>query len=122
MNLKIYNYDNEKFHVVIETILIALLTNNSEPEDLLLYLFKIYVTAKNNEFKAYIQKKKNIYENDKNIILNLIGANCWDKKDPRDTRIYVLETQVQKLKKKEKQTSSRTPQTGPKTNVDRVGP
>ena len=29
---------------------------------------------------------------------NLMGAVVWDKKDSRDSTIYVLETQVQDLK------------------------
>ena len=82
-----------------------LYTNNAETKDLILYLFDVYEILKNNKFKIYIQDK-NTYKDNQKIILkyliekvytrykNLIRAKVWNKKDSRNSRIYILETQV----------------------------
>ena len=110
--------DIEKFNIHVKTQLDALYARGENTTDLVANLFKGYKAASDKEFRAYIRKKEEDYDEStqemdyqrlmllaSNKYKTLVESGRWNTPSEEDNKIIALEAQVKqlvKLKKKAK--------------------
>lgn len=110
--MKSVNSDIEQFNNHVSEVNIALRARNAESTDLMTYLFQGYAAASDEEFIDYIKDRKHEYEDGAAITpetlmsraLNRykiqIDQNRWCKPSEADEKIIALQSEIEKIKKK----------------------
>lgn len=114
------NSDIDKFNQHVKNQLDSLAARGESTQDLLSNLFKGYAAASDKEFKSYIAKKEDLYDEGENIdartlmqlALNKYKTLCeggrWNAPSEEEEKIIALEAEVKKLINKRDNTSKKT--------------
>jgi len=106
------DYDVGKLNMYVKTLLDQLSARGETSTDMLSNLFTGYLSAKDRNFVAYIDKKLELYEEGTNISPNqlmlwarqkydlLKDKGTWNAPTPEEEKIIALTTQVNKMSEK----------------------
>jgi hypothetical protein len=110
--IKDVNSDIEKFNLYVRNQVGVLATRGETTDDLMANLFKAYACASDNEFKAYMKKKEEDYDEGANLITpnalmqqalykfrSLSETGRWNAPSEADAKIIALETKIKKMSK-----------------------
>jgi hypothetical protein len=105
--------DIEKFNAYVKTLLNSLKARGERTEDLMVNLFKGYLNASDKAFVAYIEKKKDDWEDDTaqftvdslmliavNKFGNLKATGGWNAPSAEEEKILALQVEVRRMMKK----------------------
>jgi hypothetical protein len=114
------------FNDHVQAITVDLAAGGQESSDLLVYLFLAYLTIKDSNFKRFIERKKEDYDDGKETItantlmdqaLNkfnqLTQAKTWNKKSPEQEQLIALTARLEEANSKIAELSKKKPKGGP---------
>ena len=125
--------DVEKFNEHVKDLLDSLTARGESTNDLLSNLFKGYASADDKEFKLYVKRKQEEYDEGSNITTSglmtlalnkykiIKDSGEWAKPNEDQERIYALEATVRKLKSGDGGKPKGKPTTGNKSGSKDVG-
>ena len=104
-------FDIVKFNLHVKELTHALTARGERSTDLISNLFEAYKVVPDDDFKAFIQRKEDEYDEgddiDSNRLMNLASVKysvlkqrgTWNAPDPRDAKIVALQSQLATIKK-----------------------